>query len=95
MNSYRLWDVEKTESIPLEHAREGDGTLFIATVSASLMHNSADPVLLDRARRILEAEFALIELADGTTTLVERISEPSPADNDDDTQMTLEYLTVG
>ncbi len=95
MNSYRLWDVEKTESIPLVHAQEGDSTLFTAMVAAALVHEADDAALADRARRILEAEFALIELADGTTTLVERISDPTPASPNDDTQLMLEYLTVG
>ena len=95
MNGYRLWDVEKTESIPLEHAREGDGTVFIATVSSAVVSDSADPALLDSARRILQAEFALIEMADGTTTLVERLSEPTPASPNDETRLTIEFLTVG
>ena len=95
MNGYRLWDVEKTESIPLEHAREGDGTVFIATVSSAVVYDSADPALADRATRILQAEFALIELADGTTTLVERLSELTAASPDDETLLTMEFLTVG
>lgn len=97
MSGFQLWDVEKTESIPAEDARDRDGTLFDVAVSASLLRPGLDPGSYDRARRILDAEFALLQLTDGTTTLVERISDrlPDATEGQPEARFDLEYLIVG
>lgn len=95
MNGFRLWDVEKTESVTLEDAHESEETLFIVTLPASLLQPDGMARSDVRAHRIVDAEFALLEMTDGTTTLVERISEPVPVSEQDQSRLRIEYLTVG
>jgi hypothetical protein len=100
MAGYRLWDSERTESIPIDDARATDDMIYDVTVPRTLLQAGADADAAQsaRAQRILGADFALLELEDTSTVLVELLNGdailagPQPASA---SPKTLRCLIIG
>ena len=95
--TFRLWDTERSMSIPVENVQLTDVMVYVVSLAADTDMNATDLV---HRQRILSEDYALLELADGTTTLVELmddgvVTSASAGQPQSVIQMTVRYLIVG
>jgi hypothetical protein len=92
---FRLWDTERSMSIPVADVQLTDVMVYVVSLAADM---DMDATQLVHRQRILSEDYALLELADGTTMLVELMddgADSAAAIAPPGGPTTVRYLIVG
>lgn len=96
MAGLRLWDIRRQVSVPVEHITVSDGLVYTITLAADFFPARGGAVAEEREHGILDMDSAVLELDDGATLVLKRLTDSNVLTPGEDAEsFEMEYQAVG
>lgn len=96
MAGLKLWDIAREVSVPVEHITISDGLIYTITLNAGMFPVRGGAVAEERAHGILEMDSAVLELDDGATLVLKRLTDSNVlTPGEGVTTFEMEYQAIG